>query len=428
MATDVAPNPTALAWRSLPLARWLVLALLLVIEVGASPFVLTAKPWRKSSPWAWAIVLAHHLPGLALAILTAVILFAGKHLAASLRHDACMVHQPFPWWTLTVHLAALAAFFQVTALVMEGGLSQLGHPAFWSATWFGLGRLSLMLWALTILPAGVWLRLIGQNPQPLLAGSAIGIGGWVMGHWADNLAGLLEQTTFWLVHQLLRPIFPNLVCEPANSLLATENFFIYISPMCAGYEGIGLIAVFLAAYLWLFRGNLRFPLALLLLPLGTIAIYLVNAVRIAALVVVGEYVSPEVALGGFHSQAGWLGFNAVALGLVMLTGHLSWFTKAEALPKSAAANLSAAYLVPLLALVTANMLTAAFGVGGFDSYYPLRVLVVGCALWWYRGAYRPLLSNWSWRPVFLGAAVFVLWLALSHWPVTLRRKTAWLRA
>ena len=36
--------------------------------------------------------------------------------------------------------------------------------------------------------------------------------------------------------------------------------------------------------------------------------------RIAALVLVGTRVSPEVALGGFHSQAGWLAFNALALG------------------------------------------------------------------------------------------------------------------
>ena len=67
-----------------------------------------------------------------------------------------------------------------------------------------------------------------------------------------------------------------------------------------------------------------------MLPLGTVLIYLANAVRITALVALGTWGSPAVALGGFHSQAGWLAFNGVALGLVVLAQRLRFFTATEA--------------------------------------------------------------------------------------------------
>ena len=82
----------------------------------------------------------------------------------------------------------------------------------------------------------------------------------------------------------------------------------------------------MAFYLWFYRKTLRFPQATLLVPLGVVAIWLANAVRIAALILIGTWFSPAVALGGFHSQAGWLAFNVVALGLVAVAGRSPFFS------------------------------------------------------------------------------------------------------
>ena len=73
------------------------------------------------------------------------------------------------------------------------------------------------------------------------------------------------------------------------------------------------------AYIGFFRRQLRFPRAWLLLPVGAGVIW-PNVVRIASLVMVGTWVSADVAAGGFHSQAGWMAFIAVSLGL-MLFAH-----------------------------------------------------------------------------------------------------------
>ena len=51
---------------------------------------------------------------------------------------------------------------------------------------------------------------------------------------------------------------------------------------------------------------------------GSRVIWLADVGEVAALVMVGTWISADVALGGFHSQAGSLLFIAVGLGLMLL--------------------------------------------------------------------------------------------------------------
>ncbi len=61
------------------------------------------------------------------------------------------------------------------------------------------------------------------------------------------------------------------------------------------------------------------------------------------------------------------------------------------------------------------MVTAAF-TSGFDYLWPVRLLVVGLALWYFRRQYGRILRpwSWSWAAVAAGAAVFALWFALEQ--------------
>src|SRR5213078_1557254 len=104
--------------------------------------------------------------------------------------------------------------------------------------------------------------------------------------------------------------------------------------------------------LWLFRKDLRFPGALALLPMGVVAIWVINALRIVALVVIGTSGWPAIARGGFHSQAGWLAFNAVGLGFAAMTIRGGYFmTKAEPVASADKEDdPTTAYLAPLMAI------------------------------------------------------------------------------
>jgi exosortase E/protease (VPEID-CTERM system) len=186
-----------------------------------------------------------------------------------------------------------------------------------------------------------------------------------------------------------------------------------IAPECSGYEGVGLMLAFVGGYLILFRRGLCFPQALLLLPLGAALIWLANAGRIVGLILIGSWWSPEVAAGGFHSQAGWLTFNAIALGLIVLAHQARFFAaapaRAPAPPAAASTHAASAYVIPLLTLVAVSMATAAVSTD-FDWLYPVHPLAVAAVLWYYRHSLPKF--RWSWTAVGIGAAVFGLWLAL----------------
>src|SRR4029079_14842034 len=140
----------------------------------------------------------------------------------------------------------------------------------------------------------------------------------VVAKWSQQLWNPLATGTLWVVEKLLRCSFSDVVADPHRFIVGTQSFSVYIAPKCSGYEGIGLITVFLGSFLWWFRKELRFPHALVLMPIGIGTIWFANALRIAALVAIGTTISPTVAQYGFHSHAGWLAFNAVALTLVAL--------------------------------------------------------------------------------------------------------------
>ena len=63
-----------------------------------------------------------------------------------------------------------------------------------------------------------------------------------------------------------------------------------------------------------------------------------------------------------------------------------------------------------MALVAASILASAFA--PHDQWlYAVKVAAIGAALWWFRGAYIPLLSGASLSSVAIGLAVGALWIA-----------------
>ncbi|MSV36199.1 MAG: hypothetical protein EXQ47_11480 [Bryobacterales bacterium] len=96
---------------------------------------------------------------------------------------------------------------------------------------------------------------------------------------------------------------------------------------------------------------------------------LANSVRIASLILIGNAGAPGVAVGGFHSQAGWIAFNLVALAFSVATRRVAWFHCADAAvtrEEKITGNPTAPYLVPFLAILAAAMvsraMSATFGV------------------------------------------------------------------
>ena len=386
-----------------------------MLEIFALSLRFDTESLRGFDAW-WAELLrhAHVLPQVAIAIAGATFLVGGGRLKAEVQH-AVQGSAELPWWPfLLTHFVALGGFAWLSASVLEGSVRQSGAGGAWALAWFAAAALTLLLLIAAAIPATRWLPLARCAAGPLSACLIIGLAAWGMGQLTDALWLSLSRSTFWLVEHLLRVVTPDVVSDPQNFVMGTSIFAVTIAPECSGYEGIGLVLVFAGVYLWCSRGELRFPVALALLPAATLLIWLLNACRIAGLVAVGTWVSKDAAVQGFHSQMGWLGFNAVALGIVFAADRLPWLHRRGRFVESdRQANAAAPYLVPLFVLLATMMITGAF-VSGFDWAYPLRVITTGLALWCFRHAYAGILRwSWSWMACAIGAGVFVLWLALE---------------
>jgi exosortase E/protease (VPEID-CTERM system) len=249
----------------------------------------------------------------------------------------------------------------------------------------------------------------------------------VVSYLAQDGWHVLAGATLEVVRAILALYETDVAVDAAEYALSIGRFKVIIADNCSGYEGIGLVSGFLAIYLWVFRKTLRFPHAFLLFPLGVACIWLLNAVRIAALVSIGAHLSPEIAKQGFHSQAGWIAFLAVTAGIMALASRSAFFTPgAMVRHRTCDERTAAGYLVPFIVLMLSSTLVAAAAPNDV-ALYPVKVACVGFALWLYRDAYRDL----DWRspgglPLLAGLVVGAAWIATDPDPDKGAKLETWL--
>lgn len=399
----------------LPYLRWLCLFVLIVAEFIAISLRYDARTVGIDRALHGLIMHAGTAARLGIAVVLATFMVIGPHCFGMLKQSASRLRR-FPGFipALAGNLLAFLCFYGLSGLVLEGPPSRYSDHAL-VAAWVISGLITLILWSLAVLPIDLWGALLRGSGSNLLVGPALGVTAFLCALFAGDQWKTLSRVTLRLVVFLLTRLFPDAFFEPDKFLVGTPAFSVKVAPVCSGYEGMGLIGALLAVYLWAFRSDLRFPRALVLLPLGMGLIWLANAFRIAILVAIGTLGYPEIALGGFHSLAGWVFFLLIGLGLVALSRRSSFFSSIQSSEADSAVDtpgLDGAYLVPAMAIIATAMVTTSFW-PGFDRYYPVRVIAATLALLFYRKSYAELRLRWSWEAFAIGIAVYIFWMALE---------------
>jgi exosortase E/protease (VPEID-CTERM system) len=343
-----------------------------------------------------------------------------RRLPPILRQLAAADRPPIqPYW-LAGHALAYLAFLQLTRVLFDAADPQAASIAI-GLSWFGAAALLLAAWLFTLAPPAAWARLITSERVSLGAGLGLGLLGWVLFRTEGMLAGqalwkTFAKPTLWVVYQALKATYPEVIYLPDEMVIGTPQFEVEVFYTCSGYEGISLILIFLSVYLWLFREELRFPQVFWLFPIGVIATYALNLLRVTVLIMIGSSLSPDIAIGGFHAQAGWISISLTAFGLIILLRKVPAFSArafaAAAPPPGDSAVLATALLVPFLVMMATAMVVAATS-DGFELLYPLKAVTGLVALWLFRTHYRRYRWEWSWPAASIGVAVFVMWLAIE---------------
>ena len=316
---------------------------------------------------------------------------------------------------LAAHVAAILVAGVLTVALYNSSVSGVQADLI-AAGWLATGIAAIIFAAFAVLPLASWIQMVRGTGYLWLYTTTAVVAACVAGNAGRSLWQPMGRLTFSMVEGLLRLVASGVTADPAKMIIGTGNFKVEIAEQCSGFEGAGLMLAFGVVWLCLFRKESRFPQALLLIPAGVIVIYLLNAVRIAALILIGSAGAREIAVGGFHSQAGWIAFNVVALGFSVVARRVPYFTLARPDTESSAPsreNPTAAYLIPLLMILAAGMVSGAMS-GKFEWLYPLRFFAATGALYVFRNTYSKLDWRVGWQGPAIGAAVFVLWIGLDR--------------
>ncbi|MEZ5815839.1 MAG: exosortase E/protease, VPEID-CTERM system [Hyphomicrobiaceae bacterium] len=365
-------------------ARW--------AAIGVPMFVIVAWTQRQRLMAQWASFENSSFLGRPLAI--NLLLFALTAAAAALFTANAAVATTPPWHLLPV-LGALLAGMALSQIAVVIPLRSLG--------------LLINSW---------------RREAAVAGGAALAV--VMLADAATHLWDRMAQATLVVSAAILRLYETDVLVDTVERGIRVGDFGVAIWHTCSGFEGLALVGGFVTIYLWTFRQELRFPRALLLYPIGLGASWLLNAVRIAALVSIGAHVSPEMAVKGFHSQAGWIAFLFVALGLMGLSRHLGLTRNAmePAKPGTTSREGSSSlryratvgHLMPFVALMIGSI-AMSVAAPHDRPVYALKAALVAGALWLFRRSYG------SWAPALpvmstvAGLAVGSAWIATA--PVAL---------
>jgi exosortase E/protease (VPEID-CTERM system) len=312
---------------------------------------------------------------------------------------------------LGAHLGCLAGLALWIAIGAQLVPAWMPWPV-WIWARLALEMAVLASWIAMLLPSAFWLRWFRDAPMAFAVGFVASVGAKAVTHMTDALWAFCRESTFHTVGGILHLLGEAVVVVPAHSGIGTRAFSVEIAPGCSGLDGIAITCVLVGIYLWIYRRELKFPLALVLLPAGIALSWTLNAARIVVLILIGNW-SPRLALDGFHSVAGWLSLSFVSYGLIVASLHIPALRKSHSRSVArSSTNSAGVYLAPLFAIVATAMVTRAIH-PGFDLLYPARVIVAAAILWYYRRELTRFETALSALALAAGIVVFVLWVLIS---------------
>jgi exosortase E/protease (VPEID-CTERM system) len=317
---------------------------------------------------------------------------------------------------MLLHAAGVVLMFAPLALFGGDGLVE-GFAAA-AALWIAGGLAAAVGGLLWLAPLAAW-RAMARETGPVLPVVV------VIAALLPDLAELayplwtlhaVTEATFAAVAWLLAATSGSTYADPASYVIGVNDFFVIVSQQCSGVEGFALVTAFCALYAFLFRDTIHpWRFLLVVWPLALLLSWVLNVVRIAALILIGAHVSPDLAVNGFHSYAGWMFFTLLALGLLVVVQAVPWFHRGAPAPAATwplREDPDAVRILPFVAFMVASVLAGALAAHP-DLAYPVKVAAMAGAVAFFWPAYRQM--PWAPDPLAAaaGLAVGAAWLWLD---------------
>lgn len=325
-------------------------------------------------------------------------------------------------------LSITPLIFHITAYLLLLGLTAIAFPLvpethlLIPVLWLFLLVTVASSWAHCFFTFPAVLSFIATNTLLLIVAAVISAASVYTYYQAQALWEPLSYITLQGAGWVLSWLYADVFIDVPDKLLGLGEFIVFIAPECSGLEGILVAILVNSTYLFIDRRNLSFPLAFVLIPSGIALAILFNIARIVLLMMLGDSISPELAINGFHSVAGWLmavcvvTINIFIFSTFVQSRRQSWdrpiannSSDEEAINAS---ELASAILIPFI-LVLVFVLLGGIVEGGRGVVYPVQVIIVGIVLLYYRKAYQPLYTLTGWMPLVVGSLIAIIWWGLG---------------
>jgi exosortase E/protease (VPEID-CTERM system) len=242
----------------------------------------------------------------------------------------------------------------------------------------------------------------------LIAIASVGAGGYF---WAIDW---VKTLTFRSTDAFLRMIGESTDLHAADiMIIGVGDFRAKLLEGCSGFSGMAMVSLVVFLYGLASRQRLKLGRVLVLIPLAILLSWIVNILRISSIMLIGAYVSPDLAINAFHSYAGWISFTVLSAILIILSESVPWFRRAGNPANRPATRFfsdrTAAEILPFaLFLATGLIVSALFPVPA--AGYPIIAIVAGLSIAAFFPIYSGVLQSICPLSVASGLFVGILWL------------------
>jgi exosortase E/protease (VPEID-CTERM system) len=328
--------------------------------------------------------------------------------------------KPFSFLALIFHLSFFGLFFAVTLKVFN---PEVTSNAIWQVIWLLLSGFVFSSWVNLLTNFKEICAFCLTHKTNLLISSLAAVIVITLNFYAQSFWEPLSLVTLNGAEWMLSLFFNDIYLDAPEKLLGMNDFLVHISAECSGLEGLVIGLIVTSVYLFMLQANLRFPLAFLLLPLAALLAIIFNISRVAILITIGAFLSPEIAVGGFHSVAGWFTAVLVSFLIIFVFTSMSVFNKKTdyILVDSNSdeceiilvddSQLAWAILVPFILFLVTTLLSSIF-VDEFNYLYPLKVIIGILSLAYFWSFYAWEKTKKSIEPILAGFLVAILWVIL----------------
>ena len=294
--------------------------------------------------------------------------------------------------------------------------NQSGSEIYFGYLWIFLSVLTTVSWCFIIAGPRNWIKFVATEKTSLFGAASSGLAVVALGFYFQKFWGSMTEFTLASTKTLLELFYDDIIFDASQNTLGIETFWVHIAPVCSGIEGAVLAVSIAAIYLYLSRQYLKLPHALILLPLAVIISITLNIFRVTALIILGAEISPALAVGGFHSVAGWIAAVIVALLIVFVFSSWRWIQKTptDGLQKhttSSDSNLAHAIIVPFVIFAGTTLIAKVFA-DEFDYFYPVKLALTAGAILYYWKLYIITLPERIFEALAVGTLVAALWILM----------------